>query len=239
MTAKENNTILSVTELSVGYGPRPLLRIRDMQVLATEIVSIAGRSGAGKTTLLACLSGHIAPMAGTYFVGGVERARALRNTFVSRTLQNFPLLHWHTVEGNLSLAARVRGVKRTDFTETLATFSAEGLAHRYPSTLSGGERCRASLSQALLGDPRLLLLDEPFSGLDTVVKQVVAENLFRLARASGAGIIFVTHDLNDAVEFSDRVIVIGSRDPSTVVGEISTADPEAVERVRDLLVANQ
>ncbi len=239
MTAEQNSTILSVTDLSVGYGATPLLQIPAMQVAAAEIVSIVGRSGAGKTTLLACLSGHVAPMAGTYFVGGSERARSLRNTFVSRTLQNFPLLHWHTVKGNLALAAHIRGVKRPNFKEILASFSAEELSNRYPSTLSGGEKCRASLSQALLGGPKLLLLDEPFSGLDTVVKQVVAENLFRLARASGAGIIFVTHDLNDAIEFSDRVVVIGSHDPATVVGEIETSAPEAVKRVRDLLVANQ
>ena len=238
-SSSHRETILSVLKLRLGFGSTPLLFVPEMNVAEGEVVSIVGRSGIGKTTLLSCISGHIAPMSGTYFLDGAERAQSLRSTFVSRTLQNFPLLHWRTVKGNLALAARIRGVQRPDFDRILATFSAEGLANRYPSSLSGGERCRASLSQALLGDPRLLLLDEPFSGLDTIVKQVVAENLFRLARASNAGIIFVTHDLNDAIEFSDRIVVIGSRNPSTVVGEISAAAPEAVKRVRELLVANQ
>jgi ABC-type nitrate/sulfonate/bicarbonate transport system ATPase subunit len=90
----------------------------------------------------------------------------------------------------------------------------------------------------MLGDPKLLLLDEPFSGLDTVVKQSVAENLFRLARSQGAGIIFVTHDLNDAVEFSDRIVVLGSKHPASVVGEILASLPNAVKCVRDLMVAH-
>lgn len=231
--------LLEVQKLSIRYASTPIIYISELKLVAGEVVSVVGRSGSGKTTLLSCLSGHVQPATGTYFLDGIERGRGLRPTFVSRTLQNFPLLHWHTVKGNLALAAKIRRVDRPDFAAILANFSAQELADRYPSSLSGGERCRASLSQALLGAPALLLLDEPFSGLDTIVKQVVAENLFRLARASAAGIIFVTHDLNDAVEFSDRIVVVGSRSPATVVGEVSAAMPDALAQVRELLVANQ
>ncbi len=231
--------VLKVRELQLSYGSGPLLHVAGMEIRASEVVAIVGRSGCGKTTLLTCLSGDMEPAAGTYILAGAERGRGLRNTFVSRTLQAFPLLHWLTVQGNLALAARVRGVRKPDFKRILASFSAEGLSNRFPAGLSGGERCRASLSQALLGDPKLLLLDEPFTGLDTLVKQIVARNLFRLARASGAGIIFVTHDLNDALEFSDRVIALGSHGPAVIVGEVSPTSPSAMEELRRLLGGDQ
>jgi NitT/TauT family transport system ATP-binding protein len=238
-TAHRHTAVLAIENLGLGFDGVPIILIPAMKLFAGEVVSIVGRSGSGKTTVLSCLSGHLSPTQGRFFLDGAEKGKGLRATFVSRTLQNFPLLHWHTVRGNLALAARIRGVVDPNFDEILASFSAQELADRYPSSLSGGERCRASLSQALLGDPRLLLLDEPFSGLDTIVKQIVAENLFRLAKANGAGVLFVTHDLFDAVEFSDRVIVIGSHRPATVVGEVRANAPEAVKRIRDLLVTNQ
>ena len=234
-TEADCGPILRIDDLGLSHGLEPLIHVPRLEVQPGEVIAIIGRSGCGKTTLLSCLSGHFPITSGEFFLAGELRGYGLRRTFVSRTLQGAPLLHWLSVKGNLRLAARIRKVYRPDYDAILASFAAETLAHCFPSTLSGGERCRASLSQALLGDPRLLLLDEPFTGLDSIVKQFVAGNLFRLARASGAGIIFVTHDLHDAVEFSDRVIVIGGSQSATVVGELMASAPQAVEVIRDLL----
>lgn len=230
-------SLLAVEQLVLGFDGVPILDVPHLTVAASDVVSIVGASGLGKTTFLTCLSGHLAPLSGTFSLNGSDRGLGLRSTFVSRTAQNFPLFHWLTVRENLALAARVRGVRGVDYDGILATFSAEGLAGRFPTTLSGGERSRASLSQALLGDPQLLLLDEPFTGLDFKVKLSLARNLFRLARASGAAVLFVTHDLNDAVEFSDRVVVLGAQRPATVLMEVSTQDPQALEKVRAALGA--
>lgn len=231
----DRRAIVRIDGLGLSHGSKLLLCVPHLEVWPGEVLAIIGRSGCGKTTLLSCLSGHLPATSGEFFLGDKPRGHGLRRTFVSRTLQGAPLLHWLTVRGNLRLAAQIRKVSRPDYEAILATFAAEALGHRYPSTLSGGERCRASLSQALLGDPRLLLLDEPFTGLDSIVKRFVAGNLFRLARASGAGIIFVTHDLHDAIEFSDRVVVIGGSRPATVMGEFPAAASGSVEMIRDLL----
>ena len=233
--ALQRNIVLSIRDLAVGHGSQPVLKIERLDAHTAEVLAIVGRSGCGKTTLLTCLSRDLRPIAGTFYLDSHELGRGLRNTYTSRTLQAFPLLHWLTVKENLALAARVRGVPKPDFDQILSNFAAESLWNRMPSGLSGGERCRASLSQALLGDPKLLLLDEPFSGLDLGVKQVVAGNLFRLARESGATVLIVTHDWHDALEFSDRIIAIGGRGPAGIAGEISPKEPNALESLRRLM----
>lgn len=233
--SEPKSPVLKIEDLSLAHGREPVIRIPNLQVHNGEVLAIIGRSGCGKTTLLSCLSGHHLATSGEYFLAGERQGARLRKTFVSRTLQGAPLLHWLTVIGNLRLAARIRKVDCADYESILSTFAAEALAYRYPSTLSGGERCRASLCQALLGNPQLLLLDEPFTGLDSIVKDFVAGNLFRLARASGAAILFVTHDLHDAVEFSDRVVIIGGSRPATVVGEFLADTPDVIRLIRALL----
>lgn len=230
--------VLEIDGLSLGYDAAVLLRIDRMTVGRAEVVALVGRSGSGKTTLLSCLSGHVPARLGSFVLEGALGGRGVRSTFVSRTIQHFPLVHWATVRGNLRLAARIRGVPSADLDQILTNFSADAFADKFPSQLSGGERCRASLSQALLGDPGLLLLDEPFTGLDTLVKRVVASRLFSVARASGAAILFVTHDLNDAVEFSDRVVVLGGHQPVTVAGEVLSRSSDAMAQIGELMAAH-
>lgn len=230
--------VLVADNLTVSHDTVPILHVPHLEVASAEIVAIVGRSGCGKTTLLACISGQVRPLTGQINIRSEDETGsngAPRS--VSRTLQNFPLLHWLTVKENLALAASIKNVRGSDLEMLLRKFSADELADRYPSTLSGGERCRASLSQALLGNPNILLLDEPFTGLDSMVKRTVAASLFQIARERKAGIIFVTHDLNDALEFSDRVMVLGGRKPAKVVGEFSSKQPDAMSRVVDLLEA--
>jgi len=139
------------------------------------------------------------------------------------------------VSGNLEKAARIRGVKLNDPDQILRLFQASHLVDRAPHTLSGGERCRASLSQAIVGSPRILLLDEPFAGLDSWVKREVADSLFEFARQSNAAVLFVTHDLHDAVEYSNRSAILGGQSPSTIVAEVDSADAGAIDRIRGLL----
>lgn len=225
--------LLSVRDLYLRRDLRPILQISQLDINSGEIVALIGPSGCGKTTLLSHISGTFPAAAGAVRfpqLGGT----AVPRTYISRSVQGAPLLHWLNVRQNLELAARVRGFFLSNPSEVLARFAAEDLADRFPATLSGGERCRASLSQALVGDPTIVLLDEPFSGLDVAVKRFVAENVFRVARSAGAAVLMVTHDLIDAVEYADRVVVLGGSSPAHIVGEIE-ASLDAIPHIARLL----
>jgi NitT/TauT family transport system ATP-binding protein len=178
----------------------------------------------------------LSPLKGDYLLSGKVPDRAISFVSVSRTLQNFPLFHWLTVRENILLAAQIRRVPIVDLDALMRQFSAESLGDRYPHTLSGGERCRASLCQALIGQPHLMLLDEPFSGLDTLVKESIAGRLFKVARANATAVIFVTHDLYDAVAYADRVLVLGGSGITTVIGETEAAASGSLDKVRSMLL---
>jgi NitT/TauT family transport system ATP-binding protein len=150
-------------------------------------------------------------------------------------LQAFPLLHWLTVRQNLKLACRIRGVSPSQADEILLQLSASHLADLYPKQLSGGERCRASIAESVVGSPKLLLLDEPFTGLDLLVKEEVAQAMFNFAARNSISVILVTHDLEDATRFSDRVIVLGKNPITQIVADIPTARPNAAAAVEAAL----
>lgn len=156
---------------------------------------------------------------------------------LARTLQSFPLLHWLTVEGNLRLAANIRGLGGLDVDRVLSEFSALHLKERYPKNLSGGERCRASLAQAVLAEPKVLLLDEPFTGLDLHVKEEIAERLFSFAETHGTSILFVTHDLYDACEYAKRVVVLSGRSPAIINAVVDPRVEGSVALIRKAMLS--
>lgn len=231
-------SVLELRSVVAGYDGYPVVHVDHLRVLGGEVVALLGRSGCGKSTLLSAVGGMLPFQAGTTAIDGEpcdERARVRK---VARTLQNFPLLHWLTVKGNLEVAAKIRGVPLKDPYAILTRFRAEHLLNRMSRTLSGGERCRASLAQAAVGAPRVLALDEPFTGLDTIVKIEVAETIFDFARQRDAAVLFVTHDLHDACEYANRAIVIAGQGPARVVGEVAVAEGNGVERIRGLMAGN-
>jgi len=230
----KSETLLNVKDLVIGYNNLPILVLESLTLSSSEIVSIVGASGVGKSSLLNCLSGKLNPISGNYKLKTAGRHG--RHVDISQTLQAFPLLHWLTVRENLRLSAKIKKVKVENFDEVLSNFSALDFADRYPDTLSGGERCRASISQALIGDPSLLLLDEPFSGLDIIVKEAIAKKVRMWANNSKASVLFVTHDIHDAIEFSDKIIVIGRANPAEIIRSIDTSDDNVFEKVKNALV---
>ncbi len=233
--ADPSGAMLRLEDAEFGYNGRAVILISRLDVRAGERVALVGHSGCGKTTVLAAIAGVMDPLRGLLEILGSERSADWRARNTARTLQNFPLFHWLTVKQNLRLACRVRGVSAENVADILAQFSCLELADRYPRGLSGGERCRASLAQAVVAHPALLLLDEPFTGLDTLVKEDVAHSLFGFAQSRNLGLLFVTHDLTDAVEFSDRVLVLAGASPTRVVAEFKTAQSDALSSVRDAL----
>lgn len=215
-----------------GYDGIPVAGPVDLEVGRREVVAIVGPSGCGKTTVLRTISGAIPRLGGEIRLDGEVQDHQWRTLHCARTLQNFPLLHWLTVEGNLRLACKVRGTVVPDLDQVLMEFSALHLKHRYPKTLSGGERCRASLAHAVLLDAKILLLDEPFSGLDLNVKEEISSYLFGFCTGRNAGILFVTHDLYDACEHASRVVVLNGRRPSRVQAVVVPDGADAIHRIR-------
>ena len=183
-----------------------------------ERVALTGRSGGGKTTLLNMVAGLIMPTSGVVRHAGRD-VTAINNE-VGYVTQKDTVLPWRTVERNTALALEVRGAERSErrrrVAEVLELVGLTGAEHLYPSELSGGMLKRLLLARTLVYRPSVLLLDEPFAALDAHLRAGLHAELIRIWEATGATIVLVTHDLNEAVLLSDRVLVLGGS-PSHVV----------------------
>jgi NitT/TauT family transport system ATP-binding protein len=185
-----------------------------------EVVSIVGPSGCGKTTLLNLLCRIIEPTRGAvkwhgHELGGVPPS-------VGYMLQKDLLLPWRTAIDNVMLGLQVKGMprapRRRRAQELLETLGLTGFAEHYPSTLSGGMRQRVALARTLAPDPEVLLFDEPFSALDFQTKILIERDMLRLVREQRRSLLLITHDVEEAVCLSDRVIVLSQR-PCCIVAE--------------------
>jgi ABC-type multidrug transport system ATPase subunit len=230
--------MLEVSNVLCGYGAKPVLSISALSLPSEGVMAVIGRSGAGKSTFLASLSGMLPLLRGEIRLDGQTANTDRLRRDVARTLQSFPLLHWLTVRQNLLLAARIRKTAVPDPDALLGRFSAAHLAGRYPKELSGGERARASLAQAGVSKPKLLLLDEPLTGLDPVVKIEVSNALFHFAKSEGAAVIFVTHDLSDAISHAQKIAVVASGakgEPNSISTIFDAKDPNVQESIMTIL----
>jgi NitT/TauT family transport system ATP-binding protein len=181
-------------------------------------VSIVGRSGCGKSTLLRLIAGLDRPTAGTVAVEGKAVSRPPES--VRYLFQNYgeSLLPWRTVGGNIQFGLR-HAYRRADaaggchdievlIDEKLAEVGLEGTANRYPSELSGGMQQRVAIARALASNPKILLLDEPFSAVDALSRANLQDLLLRIWQHHALTIVFVTHDIDEALYLSDRVVVL-------------------------------
>jgi iron(III) transport system ATP-binding protein len=200
------------------YGRRPVVDHVSLEIAAGEAVVILGPSGCGKTTLLRLVAGLDAPDEGEIGLDGRQVARAghslvpphdRRIGFVFQDLALWPHL---TVRGNLAFVTASVGIAKAVRDERirhmLSLVRIDGLASRYPHQLSGGEQQRAALARALVGQPRLLLLDEPFSSLDSDLRQALRTEIATLQRTLALTALYVTHDREDARVLADRIVVM-------------------------------
>jgi NitT/TauT family transport system ATP-binding protein len=191
----------------------------DLTVAAGEFVALLGPSGCGKSTLLRLVAGLDRPERGR--VGG-EPGR------IAMVFQDAHLLPWRDVRANVELPLELLGRPPAERREVAARAIAQvGLgdaARRYPAELSGGMRMRASLARALVTEPRLLLLDEPFAALDELTRMALDDELRRLWREAGLTVLFVTHSIAEAAYLAERVVVL-SRRPARVVLDHALALP--------------
>jgi len=186
-----------------------------------EVVSLIGESGCGKTTLLKIVQGLIRSDAGTILVDGVTVTKPGRDRgFV---FQHASLLPWRNALHNVQFGLELQGMTGAERTERARQLLAlVGLGHaadQYPHQLSGGMQQRIGLARALAIDPAILLIDEPFSALDAQTREVLQAELLRIHGATGKTTLFVTHDLDEAIYLSDRVVVMAAK-PGRVKQEI-------------------
>lgn len=216
VTAK---TKLCVDHVSVVFerdGKRTeVLNNIDLEVGDGEFVCLLGPSGCGKSTLLNAMAGFLSPTSGQITVDGeMVRTPDPRRIFVFQERGVFP---WLTVEGNIGfgLAKLSKAEREHRITHYVKMVGLQGFEKTYPQELSGGMKQRLEVARALAVNPDMLLLDEPFGALDSITRLIMRGELLRIWEAERKTIIFVTHDIDEAVQLADRVVVMSAR-PATI-----------------------
>jgi NitT/TauT family transport system ATP-binding protein len=210
--------------------------VRDvtLAVAAGEFVSVVGPTGCGKSTLLNVAAGLLAPSSGT--VRSFGQALSGVNVRAGYMFQSDSLMPWRTALANVMAGLEFRGVPdaRQQAEEWLRRVGLGGFGDRYPHQLSGGMRKRVSLAQTLVLDPDVILMDEPFSALDVQTRQLMENELLALWSAKKKAVLFITHDLDEAIAMSDRVVVLSAGPASHPIGEfvIDLERPRDVAEVR-------
>jgi len=226
-SAPHVEALLEARELSVGYGgPQGTTIISglDFSVRAGEFVSIVGPSGVGKTTLLRTLSGLLEPTAGSLTFEG--RPVIGPPDHLALVFQDYSrsLLPWATNGKNVELVLRRRGMAHSERRErAVSVLEAVGLnaaaAGKYPWELSGGMQQRVSIARALAYEPRVLLMDEAFGSVDALTRVGLEDLVLRVRAQFDMTVLLVTHDIDEAIYMSDRVIVLGGA-PASVIGSV-------------------
>lgn len=228
-TASDQMSFLDLEGISISYGSKTAVRDIDLRIGEDEFVSIIGPSGCGKSTLLHVLAGLKTPSAGhiTYQSTDVTDhvGRRLRTGYV---FQDHRLLPWRSVRRNIEIAMRSAGVPKSEWMSQIERYLSLLQVGEHidalPMNLSGGQRQRVSIARALAVRPDLVLMDEPFSGLDEVTGRMIRVELDRMRLTSATPTLFVTHSIREALYLSDRILVL-SRGPATVLKEVEVNLP--------------
>ncbi|MGA5893871.1 ABC transporter ATP-binding protein [Streptomyces venetus] len=205
-------TRLTLSGASLGRPGAPALDEVDLDIAPGEILTVVGPSGCGKSTLLRTLAGLLSPLAGEIAQDG----QPLTGPSADRALvfQEDALLPWRSLRANVELPLAIRGVSRAERREQAqAWLERVGLgtqARQLPHRVSGGQRQRVQLARALAGRPRAVLMDEPFGALDAQTRAGMQDLLVEVLQGTGATVVFVTHDVDEALFLGDRVALLGA-----------------------------
>ena len=219
------SALIEAVEVSAGYDNRRertrLIALRDISLTVRqgEFLAIVGPSGCGKTTLINMIAGFVKPLSGTIKVRGVEvdgpgSDRAM-------VFQDYALLPWRTVERNVEFAVENRRgrIPKQDrerrIADALSLVGLAGFERSFPHELSGGMRQRVGIARALVGEPEILLMDEPFGAVDAMTREAMQAELEKIIAKTGQTVLFITHSIDEAITLGDRIVVISNR-PGTI-----------------------
>jgi glycine betaine/proline transport system ATP-binding protein len=236
-------------ELRARYGSMAAIRDVSFDVRPGEVFVVMGLSGSGKSTLVRCLTRLIEPTRGEIVLDGedirkcsVARLRELRRRRFRMDVQHFGLLPHRRVLANVAFGLEIRGESRSKrearAQEMIELVGLEGMAQQYPDQLSGGQQQRVGLARALAVDPEVMFFDEPFSALDPLIRRDMQNEVIRLHREVGKTMIFITHDLAEALKLGDHILImrdgriIQTGRPEDLVG--APADDYVADFVRDV-----
>lgn len=232
---------IAIRDLSKTYaaGPREVAAVSrvSFDVHDKEFVAIVGPSGCGKSTILNMIGSLVAPTGGEILIDG-ERVGPRAGRQVGYVFQKDTVFPWRTVEQNIALGLQYRGVAAAEIRarvgEAVALAGLEGFEEAFPATLSGGMRQRVALMRSLVVDPEILLMDEPFGALDTHTKLILHAELLSLWGTRQQTVVFVTHDLSEAITLADRIVVM-TRRPGRIklIYDVKLPRPRDVIRLRE------
>ncbi|MFG5407972.1 ABC transporter ATP-binding protein [Piscinibacter sakaiensis] len=206
-------TLLTVRGVERRFGPTLALQATNLDVAENDFITILGPSGCGKSTLLRIVAGLDTPTAGEVLLDG----RRIDGPGADRGMvfQSYTLFPWLTVRDNVCFGLRERGLPRAEQLERAQAFIAKvgltGFENHYPKQLSGGMQQRVAIARALANGPRMLLMDEPFGALDHQTRELMQELLLGIWEAERTTVLFVTHDIDEAVFMGSRVVVMSAR----------------------------
>lgn len=238
------DALLPRAELRAKTGNTAAVRDVSFDVAPGEVFVVMGLSGSGKSTLVRCLTRLIEPTSGSVIMDGEDimkandaRLRELRRTKFSMVFQNFGLLPHRKVIDNIAFALEINGVKKEQrharAREVIELVGLQGFDQAFPEQLSGGMQQRVGLARALAVDPEVMFLDEPFSALDPLIRRDMQTEVIRLHKELGKTMIFITHDLDEALKLGDRIAIM--RDGAVV--QMGTAE-ELIANPADEYVAD-
>ncbi|WP_038211582.1 ABC transporter ATP-binding protein [Xenophilus azovorans] len=234
--------LLRFDAVNIRLGGREILSPTSFDVARGEFVCIVGASGCGKTTLLRAASALVVPSGGRVLRHGVPVTQPSRE--IAFVFQDYgrALLPWRTVEGNVRLALEAAHVPAAEHAaraaEVLAKVGLAAHAGKFPLQLSGGMQQRVQIARCLAQRPELMLMDEPFGALDALTRQGLQDELARLVREDGLTVIFVTHDLEEAIYLGDRVIALQAN-PGPGRPSLARMIEVAIPRPRDQLTTRE
>ncbi|MEK1855213.1 MAG: ABC transporter ATP-binding protein [Phyllobacterium sp.] len=229
---QQKKAMVAINSVTMSFGTFVAVEDVNLTVADGEFLAIVGPTGCGKSTILNAIAGLLKPTSGSVSIDD-NRVSGIQND-IGYLFQQDALLPWKTAIENVELGLLIRGVsalkRRERSMAWLAKVGLKGFEQRYPHQLSGGQRKRVQMAQALISGPKVILMDEPFSALDIHTRHLMQNELLRLWQEERRAVVMITHDLEEAIALGDRVAVLAAGPRSRVINSF----PVDLERPRDV-----